>query len=276
MVTGANRGIGAATAFGLASVGARVLIICRNASSGERIVRKINERSFPGSAELLVADLSNQRVVRKLAADIANLVDRVDVLINNAAIVTHRRTVTVDGFELQFAVNHLAPFLLTNLLLPCMPSGARVITVSSEAHRETNLDFDDLQSERGYTGFQAYCRTKLANILFTRELAKRIRAKSVTAHTVHPGVIATKLLGDVLRLPRFLHGMLRLPFASPRYGARTTIYVASSPSVAGLTGCYFRRCAAVSPSLAARDDDAARLLWEKSREMTELVETVSS
>jgi retinol dehydrogenase 12 len=270
VVTGANRGIGAATAHGLAAAGARVVIVCRDVMAGRGAVRRINRRAL-GSAELLVADLASQRSIRDVASEIVNLADHIDVLINNAAVVTHRRTVTADGIELQWAVNHLAPFLLTNLLRDALRPGAgRIITVSSEAHRGTALDFDDLQFAQRYSGFSAYGRTKLANILFTRELARRVDAAVVTANTLHPGVIATKLLGTILRIPKMLQGTLRLPFASPRYGARTSIYLASSDAVTGVTGRYFRNCSVAAPSEAAQDDEAARRLWEVSAEMTQL------
>nr|MBA3659747.1 SDR family NAD(P)-dependent oxidoreductase [Gemmatimonadales bacterium] len=193
---------------------------------------------------------------------------RIHVLINNAGIITRRRELTPDGLETQFAVNHLGPFLLTALLLDALRASApsRVITVSSGAHAGARLDFDDLMGERRYDPTGAYSRSKLANILFTRELARRLAGSGVTANCLHPGVIATRLLSDYMGAPIGLAA--RLFGGSPGKGAETIVYLAASPDVAGTTAEYFERRKAVRPAAAAYDTDSARRLWEVSERLT--------
>lgn len=268
LVTGANRGIGRATTEELARRGARVLMVCRSRKRGEEALETIAREADARRLELLRCDLSVMSDVRDLASRVEAGYPRIDVLVNNAGVYSDERRTTPDGLELQFAVNHLAPFLLTNLLRSTLESSApaRVVTVSSDAHRRARLDFDDLQLETGYSGWEAYCRSKLANVLFTRELARRWEGTGVTANCLHPGTVSTRLLEEAFGLARFARPLLK----SPEEGARTPVYLAVSPEVEGVTGKYFRDCEPVEPSPAARDSEAARRLWEVSARLAGL------
>ena len=269
VVTGASSGIGRVTALSLAERGATVVLVCRNEERGAPVLEEIERRGGAVSATLLTADLASQRQVRAVAAAFLERFDRLDVLINNAGIAGWgSRMVTEDGLELTFAVNHLAPFLLTDLLLDRLKASApaRVITVSSVAHRNCALNFDDLQGERRYSGFGAYSRSKLANILFTRELSRRLEGSGVTANCLHPGVVAT---GIFRNLPGWMRAILVSPLVlSPEKGADTMLYLATAPEVAEVSGRYFVRRKTVRSSRASRDAEAARRLWEASEALT--------
>jgi retinol dehydrogenase 14 len=269
VITGATRGIGRATAQGLARQGATILLICRREQDGEEVSRELTPHAAE-PPEVVTADLSSQASIRSAAAEIRQRHPRLHVLINNAGVFTRRREVTVDGLEMQFAVNHLAYFLLTNLLLDRLKSGspARIINVSSAAHGGADLNFHDLQGERGYDGSQAYSQSKLANVLFTYELARRLRGSGVTANCLHPGVIATKLLADYMGVPVAGGALARTFGASPAKGAETVVYLASSPEVEGVSGRYFVNRKAVASSRQSYDEVAARRLWEISEQLT--------
>lgn len=269
VITGATRGIGRATAQGLARLGATILLICRREQDGEEVSRELTPHAAE-PPEVVTADLSSQASIRSAAAEIRQRHPRLHVLINNAGVFTRRREVTVDGLEMQFAVNHLAYFLLTNLLLDRLKSGspARIINVSSAAHGGADLNFHDLQGERGYHGSQAYSQSKLANVLFTYELARRLRGSGVTANCLHPGVIATKLLADYMGVPVAGGALARTFGASPAKGAETVVYLASSPEVEGVSGRYFVNRKAVASSRQSYDEVAARRLWEISEQLT--------
>ena len=273
VVTGANSGIGRVAALGLAEKGATVVLICRSQARGVAVLEEI-QRNGRGSAALLVADLASQRQVRAVAAAFLARFDRLDVLINNAGVAGWgTRLVTEDGLERTFAVNHLAPFLLTGLLLDRLKASApaRVVTVSSAAHRNSALDFDDLQGERRYSAFGAYSRSKLANVLFTFELARRLEGTGVTANCLHPGVVAT---GIFRNLPRWMRMVFVRPLAlSPEKDVDTMLYLASAPDLAEASGRYFVRRKVRRPSRAARDDAAARRLWAASEALTEASES---
>lgn len=269
VVTGASAGIGKATALGLARMGARVGIVARSRERGEAARAEVMREAAGGAGvELFLADLSIQAEVRRLAAEIRERCPRLHVLVNNAAVYTPKRPLSPDGIELQFAVNHLAPFLLTNLLLDVLARSApsRVVTVSSEAQRTSPLEWDDLQGERRYRGLRAYATTKLANLLFTRELARRLADTGVTANAVHPGVVGTELLLGGFRPLRLLKRVLR----TPEDGARVVLRLAAAPGMERVTGRYFRDEGEIRPSAAARDDEAARRLWRVSEELTGL------
>ena len=266
LVTGANAGIGRATATELARRGARVLMACRDGGRGAE-ARAALMAEVPGArTELLVADLSSGAGVRLLAEQTLQHTDRLDVLVNNAGVFTRQYTPTAEGLETQLAVNHLAPFLLTNLLrdLLVKSAPARVVTVSSEAHKRGLIRFDDLQGEQSYSGMKAYSQSKLANLLFNRELARRFGGTGVTANALHPGVIATQLLFTGFAPIRLLRPFLKTPEA----GARTSVFLAVAPAVERLTGLYFVDFEPARPSQAARDDGAARRLWRISAELT--------
>jgi NAD(P)-dependent dehydrogenase (short-subunit alcohol dehydrogenase family) len=269
MVTGANSGIGKLTALELARMGATVTMVCRTREKGEAASRQIKEDLRGGSLELMIADLSSQAEIRRLAEEFQNKHDRLDVLVNNAGVFVRDRSMTRDGIETTFAVNHLAYFLLTNLLLDSIKRSARarIVNVSSRAHASATIDFDDLQGERQYGGWRAYCQSKLANILFTYELARRIESSGVTANCLHPGVIATGLFRN---LPKILHLPLRIFLSSPENGAETSVYLAASPEVDGVTGKYFVKKRAVASSVESQNREIARRLWEVSERLTTL------
>jgi NAD(P)-dependent dehydrogenase (short-subunit alcohol dehydrogenase family) len=272
MITGANAGIGKATALGLANTGATVVIVCRSQERGEAALAEIREQSSNDHISLVVADLASQGEIRRLAEDFKGHYSALHVLINNAGIIPRKREVTVDGFETQLAVNHLATFLLTNLLLDILKASApaRIVTVASDMHRGATINFDDLQSEGSYGPLRVYSRTKLANVLFTYELARRLEGTKVTANCLHPGVVATNLLADGMGMPRALRSTTRLIGAKPEKGAKTSIYLAVSPEVEGVSGKYFVRQKAVESSRSSYDESLARRLWRVSAELTGL------
>jgi len=270
VVTGATSGIGKATAAALAKLGAQVVLVGRDRGRAEAAAAEIGAIStVPPKVE--IADLASMEQVRALAGRLAAL-ERIDVLINNAGLVLGERRVTQDGFEHVFAVNHLAPFLLTNLLLPKLTGSApaRVVTVTSDAHSAAKLDLDDPSLEHGWDSWRSYSNSKLANILFTRELARRLDGTGVTANCAHPGVVRTGFGGQARPLLK-VGIMIARPFMlSPERGADTIVYLASSPDVAGQTGGYYVKRQRREPSAAARDDAAARELWELSEKLTGL------
>ena len=277
VVTGANSGIGKATALGLAQLGATVVLVCRSQSRGAAALAEIKQRSGNGSVALLVADLGSQQQVRRVAAAYRQQFDRLDVLVNNAALAKRKRSVTEDGLELTFAVNHLAPFLLTNLLLDRLKldrlkasAPARVVTVSSAAHKDATINFADLQGEQRYAsfGFGAYSQSKLANVFFTYELARRLEGTGVTANCLHPGVVATAIFRDT---PLWLRAGLALarPFIlGAAQGADTVLYLATAPEVAEVSGRYFEQRKPVQSSSVSYDTEVARRLWEVSEALT--------
>jgi NAD(P)-dependent dehydrogenase (short-subunit alcohol dehydrogenase family) len=267
VVTGATSGLGLAAAEQLAAQGAHVVVVGRHpdrcAAAAERI-----------TGEALVADLSRQDEVRRLAEEIAGRHPRVHVLVNNAGTVSQRRRLTADGLELTFAVNHLAPFLLTRLLREALVAGApaRVVNVTSVAHERERLDFDDLQCERGYRPFPVYARSKLANLLFTYELARRWDGAQVTANAVHPGLVDTRL-GDKAGLLarvvwRAIHLRYRRVSVAPQEGARTIVQLATAPDLTGVSGRYFAGGREAASSAYSRDPEVAARLWEASERLT--------
>lgn len=276
LVTGANSGIGLETAAGLAAKGFRVVLTARDPAKGKSAVEEILGRHPDADVTAMELDLSRLADVRSFAACFLERFPQLHVLVNNAGVALDRRATTVDGFETMFQVNHLGPFLLTNLLLERLKGSApaRILNVASEAHRVVRLDFDDLQSERGFRGMRAYLRTKLCNILFTRELARRLLGTGVTANSLHPGSwpVRTRMARDGDTHGLFAIGArISAPFLlSPAKGARTTIYLASSPDVEDRTGEYWVRRRPRRPSRAALDDDAARRLWDVSAQLVGL------
>lgn len=271
VVTGANRGIGRATADGLAALGATLVLVCRRLEDGDAVAHEIasEHRVRP---EVVQADLSSQREIREAAEAIRSAHPRIHVLINNAGLIPKQRETTEDGLEVQFAVNHLAYFLLTNLLLDTLIDAApsRVVIVTSGAHQGARLDFSDLQSERRYDPVRVYGRTKLANVLFTYELARRLGGTGVTANCLHPGVVATKLMADYMNVPLVGGAIARTFGGSTDKGADTSIYLAASREVEGVTGRYFvgRRETRSSPT--SYDEGLQRRLWEESARLTAL------
>jgi NAD(P)-dependent dehydrogenase (short-subunit alcohol dehydrogenase family) len=271
LVTGGTSGIGKATAMALSAMGADVVVVGRDPERGERAAAEIRAQTG-GRVDLALADLSSQAEVRALAEEFKRRYDRLDVLVNNAGLVQSTRTETVDGLEATFAINHLAPFLLTNLLLDMLRQSApsRVVTVSSEAERWGNIDFDDLQSKKNYRGFPVYGMTKLANIMFTYELAERLKGMGVAATCMHPGAVNTRF-GTNNRGPMTILFRAFKPFMrTPEQGADTVIWLASSPDVEGVSGRYYSDRKPIEPKKIANDTAARRRLWEESESLTGL------
>lgn len=269
LLTGATTGIGRAAAEGLARTGLTLVLAGRDAARTEAAVEGVRRVSGNDRVEGLVADLSLGSEVRRLAAEFRARHRRLDVLVNNAGAIFTRREETAEGREKTLALNHLAYFLLTRELLDLLLASApaRVVNVASEAHRGTRLDFDDLDSRRRYSGLGVYGRSKLMNLLFTAELARRLEGKAVTANALHPGVVATGFGGNTPGLFRTLVRIAQPFMLSPEKGARTLVYLATSPEVEGVSGKYFYRCREMRPSPAARDPESARRLWELSEQL---------
>ncbi len=279
VITGATGGIGLAAAEALAGLGARLAIVARSEARASAAVARIRSAAGPEAAvEVFLADLASQRSVRALAAQLLERLPRIEVLVNNAGATFSAHRMTEDGVELTWALNHLAPFLLTTLLLDRLKESApaRVVTTSSRAHTgASSIPFDDLDGTRSFArgpgfaaGMSRYGETKLANILFTAELARRLEGTGVTANCFHPGVVATGFGRNEGGLMRVAVTVIRPFMRSPRKGAETLVWLADSAEVAGESGAYFVDQPRVNPSSAARDPEAARRLWEVSEEQT--------
>jgi len=272
MVTGATSGIGLVTAQALARDGAKVIVVGRNPERGAATVGRIQQETGNSAVELMVADLSVQAQVRQLASEVQRRFAHIDVLINNAGALFGQRQLTAEGIEMTFALNHLAYFLLTNLVLDRLSASAsgRVVNVSSEAHRGARLDFSDLQGEHRYRGWRAYAQSKLANILFTYELARRLEGTGVVTNALHPGFVATNFGRNNRSVTAALWRILQLAAISPEQGAQTIIYLASSAEVEDVTGKYFVKNKAVRSSEASCDRTVAERLWQVSADLTGL------
>jgi NAD(P)-dependent dehydrogenase (short-subunit alcohol dehydrogenase family) len=274
VITGGTSGIGQVAAAELAARGARIILIARDRGRAAQVVAEIN-RGAPGIGHRAVyANLSSIGETRRIAAEIAAAEPRIDVLINNAGALFNRRALSPDGLEMTFAVNHMAYFVLTAGLKQALlaASPARIVNTASASHLGATLDFDDLQSERAYSGFGAYGRSKLCNVLFTRELAHRLEGAGVTANCLHPGFVATRFGDASGGLVQALMPVARLGAISPRKGADTIVYLASSPEVAATSGRYFYRCQPVQTSAAAQDDASAARLWAESERIAAAVD----
>ncbi len=266
VLTGGTSGIGQVAAVELARRGARIVLIARDRARAAQALADVNNAG-PGLAHCaMYADLASIGETRRVAAEIAVAEPRIDVLINNAGALFNRRQLSPDGLEMSFAVNHMAYFVLTEALLPTLTRSApaRIVNTSSGAHRGAKLDFDDLQSEHGYSGFQVYGRSKLCNVLFTRELARRLEGGGVTANCLHPGFVATRFGDRSGGLLQAVMPIAKLGAISPQKGAETIVYLASSPEVASTSGVYFYRDRPETPSPEAQDDEAAARLWAES------------
>lgn len=273
LVTGASSGIGLEASVKFARRGADVVLVARDRTRGEAALASVKSRSGSGTVSLLLHDLSSLAGVRALAEEFRAKHPRLDVLVNNAGGVSDRRRVTADGFEQTFAVNHLAPFLLTNLLLDRLKAStpARVVVVASIGHRRGTMDFDDLHFEKGgYAIMAAYGRSKLANILFANELARRLAGTGVVANSLHPGAVATNIWSGAPWFTKPALAIAKLFMSSPEQGGDTIVHVAASPETATTTGAYFEKNKPVKPSRPARDEAVAKRLWEISEKLTGL------
>ncbi len=279
LITGATAGIGEVTARELARQGAVVIGVGRNADRCADSARRIREQTGNAQVEFLVADLSAQAQIRRLAEEFRRKYERLDVLVNNAGAYFNTRQVSIDGIEMTMALNHLNYFLLTHLLMDALRAGdhARIVNVSSDAHRTAAINFDDIEGERRYSGWRMYGQSKLANVLFTRELARRLQGAGMTANALHPGFVATRFghnNGGLMGLA--MKALQKVAALTPEQGAHTSLYLATSLEVAGVTGQYFSNRRSVSPSAAAQDDRAAARLWAWSEEKTGLSQQATS
>jgi NAD(P)-dependent dehydrogenase (short-subunit alcohol dehydrogenase family) len=272
LITGATSGIGQATAMALAQKGITVIVAGRDEERCQKTVARIQRETQNFHVDYLLADLSVQAQVRQLAADFKARYERLDVLVNNAGAIFLRRQISADGIEMTFAVNHLAYFLLTNLLLEPLKASApaRVVNVASNSHYGQHLDFDNLQLKRGYNPMRAYGRSKLCNLYFTYELARRLENEGtgVTVNAMHPGFVATNMGANNGWWVKLFLPLVHLNSLTPEQGASTVVYLASSPDVEGVSGKYFVREREVESDPVSYDESAARRLWEVSEEMT--------
>lgn len=272
VITGATSGIGESAAYELARKGADVAIVCRSASRGEDTMKRIESGVGRSCVRLFQADFERLDDVREVARRLSAELPRIDVLLNNAGVTMLRREETIDGYEKTFAVNHLAPFLLTQLLLPTLretPS-ARIVNVASEAHRFAKFDLDDLHSKRGYSSMRVYGASKLANILYTNELARRFSGEDLRVWSLHPGAVATRLGANNGGIAKLLLPVLALFFKTPDQGAETSIHLCSEPNLDAPNGTYFANKRPKSISALARDERVAARLWEESERMVGL------
>ena len=269
VITGGTSGIGEVAALELAQMGARIVLVAREKSRAEATLARLRKRGPELAHTAHYADLTRLAEMKRVAAQIAAVEPRIDVLINNAGAMFGARRITQDGIERTFALNHMAYFVMTEGLCARLAGAgdARIVNTASDAHRGATLDLSDLQSEQGFGAMKAYGRSKLCNILFTRELARRLHGSGITANCLHPGFVATRfgdqsggLISHMVWLAKFLA-------ISPAEGAKTIVHVASLPEVAGISGKYFYKCRATTPSPAAQDDQAALLLWERSAKL---------
>ncbi|PKB59279.1 MAG: short-chain dehydrogenase [SAR202 cluster bacterium Casp-Chloro-G2] len=270
LVTGATAGIGRVTALELARMGANVVLTGRDRAKCVATTVYVQEESRNSKIGYLVADLSSQDEVRRLASEFQDSYGRLDVLINNAGAINLSRQTTVDGIEMTFAVNHLSSFLLTDLLLDVLKasSPARVVNVASSAHMKAKIDLSDIHSPKRYGGFRAYSHSKLCNVLFTYELARRLEGTGVTANTLHPGLVATNFLANNGVLGRVLNFLLGFKGIDVNDGAATQVYVASSPEMEGVSGKYLVKKRQAASSKRSYDETQAAALWDLSARLT--------
>ena len=265
VITGATSGIGEIAAIELARQGARIVFVARNPLRLDETLARLMVVNDKVKHAAYLADLSRLSEMKRVAGEIAAAEPHIDVLINNAGAVFGKREMTADGLEMTFATNHMAYFVMTNVLLPKLKAGARIVSTASDAHKSGKLDFDDLQAQKSFGAFRVYGTSKLCNILFTRELAKRLTGTGVTANCLHPGFVATGFGDNNEGLLGWVVGAAKkLGAITPEDGAKTIVYLASSPEVAGKSGGYYYKNALATPTAAAQSDEDAGRLWEVS------------
>jgi NAD(P)-dependent dehydrogenase (short-subunit alcohol dehydrogenase family) len=267
VATGATSGIGEVAALALARLGAKIVFVARNQRRAEALLGKLEAAAPRLSHQVYLADLTSMAETRRVGLAIAAAEPKIDVLINNAGAIFAERRITPEGLERTFALNHMAYFIITTTLVDKLQT-SRVVSTASDAHSGARLDFNDLQSANSYGATRAYGRSKLANILFTRELARRLAGTRVTVNCLHPGFVASRFGGEAGGWVGRLFPLVKLAGLSPEKGADTLVYLASSPEVATVTGGYFAKRTAIEPSAAARDDAAAKKLWEASEALS--------
>jgi NAD(P)-dependent dehydrogenase (short-subunit alcohol dehydrogenase family) len=269
VITGATSGIGEIAARRLAGMGARIVLVARDEARGRETLMRLHESNPSASHSIHYGDLSRISEMKRLAVEIAAAEPHIDVLINNAGAMFGSRRMTEDNLELTFAVNHMAYFVLTKGLRERLlaSSAARIVNTASDAHKGRVLDFDDLQSTKGFSAVNVYGRSKLCNILFTRELSRLWGGKRVTANCLHPGFVATRFGDGSGGFLSRVMGVAKFFAISPEKGAETIVYLASSPEVAGVSGKYFYKCRPALPTAEARDDVAAKRLWIESAKL---------
>lgn len=274
VVTGSNSGIGKETVRAFANQKAYVVMVCRNEQRAEQARQELIRDTGHTGIEVMLADLAIQHDVREVADRISEKFEKVDILVNNAGIIADRREETIDGIEKTLAINHLAPFLLTNLLRDSLEKApdARVVNVASEVHRvgAKAFDIDDLQLEENYSPMKAYGVSKLCNIMFTHELAKRSAETSITTNSLHPGVVSTQLAEEASWLMKFFYFIGKPFMRSPKSGAQTSIFLATSDEVKSTSGKYFRNKKKATPASIAYDDTITKKLWQRSEQLTGL------
>lgn len=272
MVTGANSGIGYETALGLAGMGADVVMVCRDETRGRASQESLKTSSGNASISLMLADLSSQEQVRRLAKDFMDKYGRLNVLVNNAGNVFGKRELTVDGIERTLAVNVLAYFMLANLLVPALKKGApsRIVNVASRAADMGHMDFNDLQSEKNYSQSRAYSQSKLADIMISYELARRLKGGKITSNCLHPGLVSSNFGSSASGAYRALIRAGKFLMITPEQGAKTSIYLASSPEVEGVTGKYFIKSREAVSAKESYDAAAAARLWDECARLTKM------
>ncbi len=274
IITGGTSGIGEASAGALADQGADIALLCRSRSRGEATKKRIEERTGRDCVRLFFADMERLADMRRVAAEMKEALGRIDVLLNNAGVTMLGRSETSDGFETTFAVNHLAPFLLTHELLPTIleTPGARIVNVASGAHRFARFDLDDLQSKKNYSSMRVYGASKLSNMLFTTELARRFEGRDIGIWSLHPGAVSTRLGANNGGIAKLILPLLSLVFRTPEQGARTSVYLCSAPRIDAPNGSYFVDERPAKVSALARDPEVARRLWLESERLVGLAE----
>ncbi len=271
LITGANSGIGKATAIGLAHLGASLVLVCRDQTRAEKAIAEIKEKTGNESIDLILADLSSQKGIYDLVSEFKNRYDKLHVLINNAGVNLSKRTLTEDGIETTFAVNYLAYFMLCNLLLDTLKNSvpARIVNVASSIQTKS-IDFDDLNGEKHYGQLKAYAQSKLAVVLFTYEFARRIKGTGVSVNCLHPGYVKTNMIRNFRPFVKYFYHLIGLFMKSPKSGAKTSVYLASSREIDGVTGIYYKRRKEAKSVKISYDDTVAKQLWDVSVNLTKV------